>query len=158
MMKVFEGNSRKTEPANCDNRIEFVKKNRTERTKASLRHIRTIHRIKADGLGPCYRALGDSMWQILCDIYLCDIDGIDFSVSDLERSLKLSATLAERYVAVLVSEAWLEVTASEGDSDSRNLLLTETGRSRVDSILARCTDAFTEGFIYSRPKLVKSGD
>ncbi len=157
-MKVFEGNFRKIDPANGNERIKIVRQDRSERTKTTLRHMRTVHMIKSDGLGPLYQSLGDLMWQILCDICLRNIDGIDFSVSDLEQSLELSGPQAERYVAVLVSEGLLETTASDGGPGSRNLLLTELGQSKVHLVLDQCTDAFTEGFIYSCPKLVESGD
>ncbi|MGB5723766.1 MAG: hypothetical protein WBM39_05075 [Parasphingorhabdus sp.] len=155
-MKVFGGNPREIKLANSNDRTKLAIKGRSERTKATLRHTRAIYQIKADGLGDHYKSLGDLMWQILCDIYLRNIDGIDFSVSDLEQSLDLSGRLAKRYIAVLESEALLEATGNDGGSRYRNLLLTELGCSKVQSILDQCTDAFTEGFVYSSPRLVKT--
>lgn len=147
MIQAFGGKYPKTNLAGDNDTLQVTKKDRLERTKSSLRCVRQIHQIKIKNLGDCYQSLGDITWQILCDIYLRNIEGINCSLSDLEQSLELSASFAERYIAILESERLVQTVHVAGSSESQNLVLTELGRTKVKSILGGCTNALAESLV-----------
>lgn len=137
---------------NDDEAIKSSGIGKSEKTKRSLQHIRKIHKIKSDGLGYCYSILGDSAWQILCEVYLHNLENAKIDIAKIQRSISVSLSIAERYLAVLQAEMLIEKPGVGGRADCySNLSLTNIGRSKVQSILDECTEAFTSIFIYSQP-------
>lgn len=144
--------SSKIEHQNDDQPIKASRVRKTEKTKLTLRHIRTIHRIKSDNLGDCYHTLGDSAWQILCEIHLRNLDGKKIDIADIARSMPLSLSVTKRYLEILQVESLVGSSAAADQSSYQDIQLTEFGQSKVQSILEECTESFTSIFIYSQPQ------
>lgn len=138
---------------NNEDKIKISGMGRSAQNKVSLRHIRKVQRIKAVGIGQCYDALGDVVWQMLCDIYLNNLEEADLSISDLAWSVGVSEPLARRYVAVLQAELFVESDKFGSATNLQNLKVTEYGQSKIEEILIDCKKAFTEIFIYSQPEM-----
>lgn len=140
---------------NDDDPVKASRMAKSEKTKLSLRHIRKVHRIKSDALGHCYRAIGDSAWQLLCEIHLHNIDHVTINQAMIEQSMDLTPMIAKRYLEILQTEKLLEISAEDRDG-YQNLQLTDFGRLKVLSIIDECAEAFASGFIYSQIREVES--
>lgn len=93
---------------NDDDLVKTSRTGRTEKTKLSLRHIRKIHQIKSEGLGHCYSVLGDSAWQILCEIHLYNLDHAKINIAKIRQSMALSNSVAKRYLEILQMEFFVK--------------------------------------------------
>lgn len=142
----------KIQHQNDDQPIKVSRVGKTEKTKLSLRHIRKIHSIKSDNLGECYQSLGDSAWQILCEIHLHNLDRKRINIADIARSMSLSQSIAKRYLEVLQAEALVESLMVVDQPSYQDIRLTEFGQSKVQSTLEECTKAIISNFIYSQPQ------
>ncbi len=120
-----------------------------EQTKLYLKIFRTAHQTKADILGPCYDALGDNAWQILCEIHLHNLEAVPIGIGDIQKSIGLSATITARYLDILRSEQLLRGSGPDGRLDTRNLKLTDFGRSQVAIINKRVGEAIASLFMHS---------
>lgn len=106
-----------------------------EQTKSALLNVRKIEKIKVSVLGKCYSTLGNVIWQILCEIYLRTIDGVDFSGRDLAQSIFLPESLTVRFTAVLEAEGLIESSGETVSELDGHLSLTELGVSKVSQII-----------------------
>ena len=147
MIQVIGGNNPKINIAGDSETLELEKNDPAERVRISLRLVRQIHKIKASSLGESYRSLGDIAWQILCDIYLHNIEGRTCTLSDLGPALDLRPSQLTRYVAILESDHLIVAAQGDGCSDTRNLCLTELGRKKVGAALGKCSDVLAGSLI-----------
>ncbi|MEP2990470.1 MAG: hypothetical protein ABJN65_04560 [Parasphingorhabdus sp.] len=141
---------------NDDDSVKLSRTGKSEKTKLSLRHIRKVHKIKSDGLGNSYSALGDSAWQILCEIHLHNLDEKKIDIASIQTSMSLSRSIAIRYLEVLKIEMLVEESTVNDQSSHKDLRLTKWGQSKVQAILEECAEAFTSIFTYSQPRAVPS--
>ncbi len=141
---------------NDDDSVNTGRTGKSEKTRLLLRHIRKVHRIKSEGLGKSYSILGDTAWQILCEIHLHNLDQKNIDIASIQMSLSLSRSIAIRYLEILQVEMLVEETSANSQSSYRDLRLTKLGQSKVQSILEKCAEAFTSISIYSQPQAVPS--
>ncbi|GAB5489219.1 MAG: hypothetical protein Pars2KO_27890 [Parasphingorhabdus sp.] len=138
---------------NDDESVKISRTANVEKTKLSLRHIRKIHRIKSNGLGHCYSALGDTAWQILCEIHLHNIEENKIDITKIKQSVSLNHPIAVRYLKILQTKKLVKTNTVNGQESYQDLYLTEFGQIKVQDILEERAEAFTSIFIYSRPQL-----
>ena len=156
LMKEYRFKVSETQNHNDDDKIKVARPGKTEKTKLSLRHIRKIHKIKSDRLGYCYSVLGDSAWQILCEIHLHNLDRAKIDIAKVQQSISVSQVIAKRYLDILQTEQLIEKSTVNGHVSYEDLSLTDFGQSKVQSTLEECAEAFTSIFIYSKPCSVAS--
>ena len=104
-------------------------------TPLLLREIQALHLLKLRELGRCYRALGDTVWLIMCDIYLHNIVGSRITTDTLKKSGFVAPAQAARYVEILQQEGLVKSLGNDLDIGEWNLELTEAGTAKVQLIL-----------------------
>ncbi len=151
-MPNIERNLRLIGNDNAERSLKIGGVETVEHTELSLLHIRKVHGIKSRALGSIYSSLGDDAWQILCEVRLRNMQGMEISLSHIRESIGLQQSLAIRYVDLLRSENLIARNTGSGSSAYRNLYLTPLGHSKVDTVLKQSSEAFAAICTCSQPR------
>lgn len=116
-----------------------------EQIRSALLHIRKIEGIKVSLLGECYSNLGNVIWQILSEIHLHTIDGVNFSGIDLARSINFPESVTKRLIALLEAEGLIELSGELDNVLGGHLSLSELGILKVTQIVDQSANDSSHG-------------